>query len=93
MVVFHNSINQRLGKRSDWTVTEAKNALTKRYFTGMQDLSNAQQTRLEDSLKIKQLQTELRLLSEGQPAKEEEDETDPGTGKTRIISSSTGRKQ
>ena len=70
LVDFHNSINQRLGKRCNWTAAEAKNALVQRYFTNVHELSNAQFIRLEDARTIQELRNQLAVLSTDQTTQE-----------------------
>jgi len=59
---FHNIINDRTGKRSDWTVNEARKSLSERYFTNVRDLSRSQTLRVEDHKHIVALKTENTIL-------------------------------
>jgi hypothetical protein len=58
----HNNINDRTGKRSDWTVIEARKSLSERYFTNIQDLSRSQTLRIEDHKHIVALKSENSIL-------------------------------
>lgn len=48
IVTFHNTLNLKDGKKSDWTPLEALSAASARYFTNFRKLERAQQIRLED---------------------------------------------
>ena len=48
LVKFHNSINARLGKKSDWTVEHALNAFYKRNYSQMNRIQLSDMKRLED---------------------------------------------
>lgn len=62
LIVFHNVINDRTGKRSDWTVSEARKSLIERYFTDVQNISRSQKLRREDHKKIIALKSENSIL-------------------------------
>ena len=59
---FHNTINDRTGKRSDWTVAESRKSLSERYFTNVRDLSRSQTLRVEDHKQIIALKSENSIL-------------------------------
>jgi hypothetical protein len=75
LIDFHNVINDRTGKRSDWTVSEARKSLSERYFTNVRDLSRSQTLRLEDHKQIIALKSENSILRQklGLPVDEEND--------------------
>jgi hypothetical protein len=68
---FHNIINERTGKRSDWTVQEARDSLSERYFTNVRDLSRSQILRSEDHKKIMSLKNDLLLYKDIQTKDED----------------------
>lgn len=62
LVVFHNDVNERTGKRSDWTVEEARKSLLDRHFTDIRNLSRAMSVRVEDHRQIMALKAENMVL-------------------------------
>jgi len=72
---FHNVINDRTGKRSDWTVQEARKSLTDRYFNNISGLSKSQKLRQEDHKQIIAIKSENQILRKklGMPVDEEND--------------------
>jgi hypothetical protein len=61
-VAFHNHLNKRLGKRSDWTTQEALNAFAEDLNRQKDGLERAKRMRLEDEQKIRELQAEIAKL-------------------------------
>jgi hypothetical protein len=59
VVTFHNSVNNRLGKRSDWTVEEAKEVLVHKFMGDGAALSRADAKRLEDHACISRLKNRI----------------------------------
>jgi len=63
IVTFHNTVNDRTGKKSDWTVDEAITALTRRIGGDKSnELSKAQAMRAEDHALIRRQRIQLRVL-------------------------------
>lgn len=65
-VMFHNSVNERTGKRSDWTVKEATDEIVRKYMQDGNELSRAEQKRKEDHLHIamlKQQNTPTKVMN------------------------------
>jgi hypothetical protein len=60
-VEYHNLINRRIGKKSDWTVVEAKDAFTSRYLNIdlLKDVTAADQMRIDDHAIIQTLKQEV----------------------------------
>lgn len=56
LVTFHNRLNQRLGKRSNWTTQEALEALIADMQAEREGLDLAQRMRQEDEKKIRKLE-------------------------------------
>lgn len=58
----HNDINERTGKRADWTVEEAQQSFLKRNFADSREMSRAQRIRREDMEEIIKLRSDNILL-------------------------------
>lgn len=62
IVTFHNHVNEKDGKRSDWTVLESIAACSLRHASNLRTLSRADQMRVEDHQCIKELIDENNTL-------------------------------
>jgi hypothetical protein len=62
VVGMHNDINEKLGKKSDWTVSEAIEAFNVRHFSNVSVLSRSEQKRLEDHNFIETCTKEITRL-------------------------------
>jgi hypothetical protein len=62
LVTFHNRLNQRLGKRCNWTVQEALEALRDDMNMQKEGLDRAQRMRKEDDKKIRALYAHIAVL-------------------------------
>lgn len=58
----HNYINQKLGKKHDWTVEEARAAFQARHFGNLADLVRTEQKRVEDHALFELLANENKRL-------------------------------
>jgi hypothetical protein len=59
----HNYVNAKLGKKSDWTVAEARAAFHARHFGDLANLQRAEQKRVEDHSMLQALEVENKRLS------------------------------
>ena len=62
LVTFHNHLNAKDGKKSDWTVLEALTAAHARHGSSIRALSRADQVRCEDHKMIYEIATENNKL-------------------------------
>jgi hypothetical protein len=62
VVTFHNKVNERLGKKHDWTLAEAKAALIERTIGESAELTKSQRMRTEDHRLLRKMRVRLRLL-------------------------------
>lgn len=60
----HNYVNQKLGKKHDWTVEEARAAFQARHFGNLADLELAERKRVEDHALFEVLVNENKRLNE-----------------------------
>lgn len=60
----HNYINSNLGKRSNWTISEAQAAFHTRHFTDLSMLTLSERKRAEDHAFISLLQSENKRLQQ-----------------------------
>jgi hypothetical protein len=58
LVTLHNHINEKLGKKNDWTVLEALAALAARHRSNLSNLARADQMRVEDHQLMKKVMEE-----------------------------------
>jgi hypothetical protein len=87
IVTFHNYVNEKTAKRSDWTVLEAIAACSLRHASNLRALSRADQTRIEDHQMMKELMEENNKLREqlGLPWKKENPDYETGIDFTKKL--------
>ena len=75
LVAFHNYVNRRMKKKSNWTVEEAQASLDRRYKGDLSELARSEQKRQEDHDTIAKLEAkiqELQLKEKGQSKETQE---------------------